>query len=325
MNDSPITGLAPARGKILIEDAVRKVTKLSEEPWPEFELSGMTTVPLDFPTCMIPGFCPEHHKNQHLPKKYNWPCWFAATCGHLHISVINQQLDGPKELRDSLHWATRVAGYIEQPVDYALAERLFRVKALKVLAEIEPSGIALELHLLFNRLLHGEQVHHKVLDLLLEAYRQSKPIWEHYRKHDKPSAMDPIAYTSNAITYPMPHPISISLDLAGGERDLLHAWHSGQRNLSTLESISTRSTDESILSAAPYITALRIALLESLRAALTTEKQSTVTLPRSCEGSSGCEQCISDLWIALASPMTITERTKIWAARQSLGWKIIWV
>ena len=136
MNDSPITGLAPAKGKILIEDAVRKVTKLSEEPWPEFELSGMTTVPLDFPTCMIPGFCPEHHKNQHLPKKYNWPCWFAATCGHLHISVINQQLDGPKELRDSLHWATRVAGYIEQPVDYALAERLFRVKALKVLADV---------------------------------------------------------------------------------------------------------------------------------------------------------------------------------------------
>ena len=34
MNDSPITGLAPARGKILIEDAVRKVTKLSEEPCP---------------------------------------------------------------------------------------------------------------------------------------------------------------------------------------------------------------------------------------------------------------------------------------------------
>ena len=217
--------------------------------------------------------------------------------GHYNCRCSNQDLNGTKELRDSLHWATRVAGYIEQPVDYALAERLFRVKALKILAEIEPSGIALELHLLLDRLLHGEQVHHKVIDLMLEAYRQSEPIWEYYRKHDKPSAMDPIAYISNAITYPMPHPISIS----------------------------TRSTDESILSAAPYITALRIALLESLRAALTSEKQSTVTLPRSCIGSSGCEQCISELWAALASPMTIAERTKIWAARQSLDWKVIWV
>ena len=329
MNNSPITGLRPARGTTLISDAVRKVKALGEQPWPEFHLSGMTAIPQDFPTCMLSGYRPEYHSNQHLPKKNNWPCWFTDTCGQLHISVVTEDYNGTTELRDSLHWATQVAGYIEQPVDYALAERLFRVKALKILADVDPSGIALEMHILFDRLLHGEPVHHKVLDLLLEAYRQSEDLWEYYqhhrRPHDKLYELDPIVYVSNAVTYPMPHQISISLAIAGGQQNLLHAWHSGERDLTKLDSVSTRTTDESILSAAPNIIDLRIALLDSLRAALTTDEHAPMPSPRACEGSSSCEQCISELWAALASPMTIAERTKIWAARQSLGWKVIWV
>ena len=323
MPDNPLTGTKPVLGTILVPDAVSHVKRLAEKPWPEFDLYGETTIPMNFPDCLTPTLKP-YPTLTSAHREQNWPCWFRGTCRTLHLSVVNQDFEGTKELRDSLHWAMRVAGYLEQPVDYPLAQRIFRIKALKILTEIEPSGIAQELHLLFDQLLHGERVHIKIAELLLEAYRQSQTIWAYTALHEKSYAIDSVALTSNAICYPMPEPIALSITIAGGEIPVLQAWHHGVTNIDTFLNLN-KEVEASILIAAPFDLQLRIALLDSMRAALTTEHHDPTPLPPACTHHCDCENCMSILWEALLSPLTIKERMKICTAKETLKWEIRWV
>ena len=325
MPDNPLAGLKPVLGTILAPNAVSHVKRLAEKPWPEFDIYAETTVPMNFPDCLAPTLKP-YPTYERVRRQKNWPCWFRGTSRHLHLSVVNQDFEGTKELRDSLHWAMRVAGYLEQPVDYALTQRIFRIKALKILAEIEPSGIAQELHLLFDQLLHGERVHIQVAELLLEACSQSRKIWTYTTLHKESFVLTPIAFTSNAICYPMPETIALSLTIAAGETPILQAWHHGETSSNTLDRIRGNTTIEaSILKAAPFELQLRIALLDSMRAALTTDHQDPTPLPPACTHYGDCENCMSILWDALLSPLTIKERMKICTAKEALKWEIRWV
>ena len=298
---------------ILLPDGVERLLPLKGRlhgHWetnyqPPFRRKGF----YDFPHLF---FCssPRHSIFQQV----GWPCWMGASCWTLFIWPGE---DNPNKVLedDSFHWAMRLTGLLEMPIDYDAARLRIQIRLLDMLADFDMGEHSSRMKGLLEARLDGRPNGFEVAREMLSAYRFYQEAWDAYSFPDDNYNLAEIIQVGSAISCLQPDDMIDAVIIGAMQGAMVRAWHRGERDINRYQARSFERQDKQ---AAPYILKIRQALLKSLRESVSEISAIELEPVPGCTGGF-CDNCVDLFWDTLEKEMSPVHRAELRARRSGSG------